>query len=268
MNTFFRASALLVGPLALLSACSSMSSHTYTADDYTTDDYSSDHPLPSRDLGKYVSQDEAMARGGVANYVFPPMDETQSAGQAGDPTYSQPVYSQPVYSQKDGQYVSEKEAAARGGVANYVPRSTEKPKVETADQTEAPITWSSHSEDQSRDQIQATLDKLKGEILFDTGKAYVKPQASLDVAKLGDLLSLYPDEKVRVEGYADSTGSVAFNDKLSGQRADAVRQILTSHGANNDQIVSIGFGEKKPTASNDTARGRAKNRRAELRPST
>jgi outer membrane protein OmpA-like peptidoglycan-associated protein len=70
---------------------------------------------------------------------------------------------------------------------------------------------------------------------------------------------------VIAEGHTDATGSAAYNQKLSERRADAVRRYLVNGGIGAERIQTEGFGESRPVASNETADGRAQNRRVELR---
>jgi outer membrane protein OmpA-like peptidoglycan-associated protein len=67
-----------------------------------------------------------------------------------------------------------------------------------------------------------------------------------------------------VEGHTDSVGSDAYNQRLSEQRAESVRDYLLSQGLKSDILTAKGFGETTPVASNDTAAGRQQNRRVEL----
>ena len=76
---------------------------------------------------------------------------------------------------------------------------------------------------------------------------------------------LFPDASVVVEGHTDANGSDSANLILSQDRADAVKQyIVTNFGRNPELISSIGYGEAKPVATNETAEGRARNRRIDL----
>ena len=75
-----------------------------------------------------------------------------------------------------------------------------------------------------------------------------------------------PDLRVSVEGHTDSVGSVAYNQTLSERRATTVRDYLVSQGIDASRITTRGFGKSKPIASNDTAEGRAENRRVEIIP--
>ncbi len=102
------------------------------------------------------------------------------------------------------------------------------------------------------------------DIKFDTDKAIIKPGAHNDneFKKLTQELKNYPYAKVEIEGYTDSTGSSPTNQKLSEDRAEAVRQrFIRSEGIAADRISAIGYGETKPSASNENVAGRSENRR-------
>ena len=74
----------------------------------------------------------------------------------------------------------------------------------------------------------------------------------------------YVDTTVTIEGHTDSVGSTASNQKLSQQRADAVREVLVSQfGVNPSRLIAIGYGETRPIADNGTPMGRQENRRVE-----
>ncbi len=105
---------------------------------------------------------------------------------------------------------------------------------------------------------------MKSEILFDTGSAVLKDEAIAQIAKVGDIIAKYSDDRVRVEGHTDSTGTAAKNEDLSLRRADAVKRVLMGRGVKESQITALGEGATKPVADNKTAAGRAANRRVEL----
>jgi outer membrane protein OmpA-like peptidoglycan-associated protein len=123
---------------------------------------------------------------------------------------------------------------------------------------------------QQLNQVLQTRDSARGlivnmpDVLFDTGKADLKPSARERLAKVAGILIAYPDIHVEIDGYTDSTGSLEFNERLSQQRAEAVRSYLSSQGVNSSTITTQGFGPSQPIASNDTATGRQQNRRVEL----
>lgn len=106
--------------------------------------------------------------------------------------------------------------------------------------------------------------QMKNDILFDTNSDGVKGEGVADLAKMGDILAKYSDDRVRIEGYTDSSGDAKHNQVLSARRAHAVKTVLVSRGVQEAQISVVGFGEAKPAADNATADGRAKNRRVEL----
>lgn len=103
-----------------------------------------------------------------------------------------------------------------------------------------------------------------GDVLFDTGKATLKPGAYETIARVADVLNEDPDRKVLIEGHTDSVGSDGMNMTLSRQRAEAVQDALEQRGVSTMQISTQGRGESTPVASNDSAAGRQQNRRVEM----
>jgi choice-of-anchor C domain-containing protein len=106
---------------------------------------------------------------------------------------------------------------------------------------------------------------LGSEILFDTGRYDLKPAATAALESLLTLLAKYPKAPIQIEGHTDSAGTPASNQVLSDRRAAAVKQWLVGHGIPTVLITTRGLGQTKPIASNDTAEGRQKNRRVEIR---
>ena len=105
---------------------------------------------------------------------------------------------------------------------------------------------------------------LKNDILFDIGSAELSPNAIQTLTDLNKVLKKYPKNRIVVQGYTDSTGSDALNQKLSTQRAQAVYNYLIGTGLKTLSIDYVGYGKSNPIASNDTEEGRAKNRRVVL----
>jgi outer membrane protein OmpA-like peptidoglycan-associated protein len=112
---------------------------------------------------------------------------------------------------------------------------------------------------------QGIVVNLKNDLLFETGKAEVKPEAKEQLTQLGAILAKYPQDTINIMGFTDSTGSKQMNQLLSKSRAEAVRTILASQGVKFNQMTVEGLGPSNPIASNDSAAGRAKNRRVELK---
>jgi len=103
-----------------------------------------------------------------------------------------------------------------------------------------------------------------GDVLFDTGKATLKPGAYGTVDRLANVLNQAPDRKVMIEGHTDSVGSEELNQALSERRAAAVQTALLERGVRSDQIIAVGKGKNYPIASNEDAGGRQRNRRVEM----
>ncbi len=104
-------------------------------------------------------------------------------------------------------------------------------------------------------------------ILFDTGKATLKPESKKELDAIGNILIQVPDLAIEVGGHTDAQGSDQFNMKLSDDRAKAVHDYLEKNfpQLKPDNLTSKGYGESQPVASNDTKEGQAQNRRVEFR---
>ena len=99
---------------------------------------------------------------------------------------------------------------------------------------------------------------------FEFGTTKLTPESEQTVKNLTAILTAYPSTEVRLEGHTDNVGDAAANKKLSQDRADSVKSIVTTGGINAARLSTMGYGQEKPTASNDTEEGRAQNRRLEL----
>ncbi|MBI4463525.1 MAG: OmpA family protein [Acidobacteria bacterium] len=124
----------------------------------------------------------------------------------------------------------------------------------------------------SRDLLPVTEDdkeirvNLGAEVLFDTGKYVLRPASTASLEKLAVLLKSYPGLPIMIEGHTDNVGTDESNQLLSENRAKAVEQWLTSSGqVPSGCITTRAFGETVPARPNDTAEGRQKNRRVEVR---
>lgn len=103
-----------------------------------------------------------------------------------------------------------------------------------------------------------------GDVLFDTGKATLKPGAYSTIDRLAEALKAEPSRRVMIEGHTDSVGADDYNQQLSENRALSVQSALMQRGVPTTQMSSLGKGESTPVASNDNAAGRQQNRRVEL----
>ncbi len=139
--------------------------------------------------------------------------------------------------------------------------------------------WSKKMEDQRRAMEQASQgtgvkveqtadNRLKLDIpadaSFDVGRAELKPAMRTVLNKYATTLNQHTVTTIEIIGHTDSTGSDAFNDRLSLERAQSTRDYLVQHGVAATRIAIAGHGEREPVASNDTDSGRAANRRVEI----
>ncbi len=139
--------------------------------------------------------------------------------------------------------------------------------------------WSRNMESKRREMEQATAgtgvevtrtadNQLKlevpSDISFATGSAAIEPRLRPILDAFANGLGAQPQMIVRIVGHTDSTGSDAINDPLSLRRAESVRDYLSDRGVSASRIEVAGRGSREPVASNDTAEGRAKNRRVEI----
>ena len=109
--------------------------------------------------------------------------------------------------------------------------------------------------------IKVTFD---GGILFPTGKYTLNPQAQADLTRFAASLKENPNTNVQIYGFTDNTGSFEVNQRLSGERADAVLSYLANSGVSPTRLSAQGIPMADYVASNETAAGRAQNRRVEI----
>ena len=158
------------------------------------------------------------------------------------------------------------EAQAAAAQAQAQAAAAQQQQKQAADQT-------AQMRQRLRDQLNAVLNTQESarglivnmsDVLFDTGKYTLKPDAKIKLAKVAGILQAYPNLKMQVEGYTDNVGGEQYNQKLSENRAQAVGDFLVSQGVPLANVTATGFGMNNPVADNGTAAGRAQNRRVQL----
>jgi len=115
------------------------------------------------------------------------------------------------------------------------------------------------------EEVMKRLNEYARTILFNSGKASFKEETMPVLAAMLSIFKEYPNANFSIEGHTDSDGSNALNQTLSENRAAAVKGFLVENGIVADRLTSKGFGETKPVASNKTAKGKAQNRRVEVK---
>jgi outer membrane protein OmpA-like peptidoglycan-associated protein len=121
----------------------------------------------------------------------------------------------------------------------------------------------------STEEIAKSLEKdgkvvISGGVLFETDSAKLAPSAGDLVRRVSDVMKKNPNLKISVVGHTDTTGDYNYNIKLSERRAKAFADALIKEGVVANRLTAVGLGPQSPVATNDTAEGRAQNRRVEL----
>ena len=158
------------------------------------------------------------------------------------------------------------EAEARARAAREAQKAAEASAQQASQQTE-------RMREQLKDQLNQVLQTKEtarglivnmSDVLFDFNKYTLKPEAREKLAKVSGILLAHPGLKLQVEGYTDNIGSDEYNQKLSEQRADGVRDYLVQQSVKEDSVSATGYGKSDPIADNSTSSGRAQNRRVQL----
>jgi outer membrane protein OmpA-like peptidoglycan-associated protein len=102
-------------------------------------------------------------------------------------------------------------------------------------------------------------------ILFDVGKATLRPESYTELDKVVQIMQQNPALEIELSGHTSSEGDLRMNRSLSYQRVNACKQYITDKGIDPGRIIAVGYGPDKPVAPNDTEANRAKNRRVEMR---
>lgn len=115
-----------------------------------------------------------------------------------------------------------------------------------------------------KEETRGLVVTLSGGVLFRTNESNLMPTARVKLEQVAHALLAIPARNLIVEGHTDSMGTDAYNQSLSQRRADTVRDFLVQRGYPAEHIQSRGRGEGSPIANNDSAEGRANNRRVEI----
>ena len=141
------------------------------------------------------------------------------------------------------------------------------------------IGWGAYRDNQERElkaKLQGTQAQVKkegnalvinlpGGVTFASDSANITSSFYSALNGIAQSLNNYPETRIQVNGYTDSTGNDAHNQELSQRRANAVAQYLVAQGVSSSRIVANGFGSSNPIASNSTQEGRLQNRRVEIK---
>lgn len=106
--------------------------------------------------------------------------------------------------------------------------------------------------------------RMRNDVLFDVDSASLRAESRATLQEMANVFERYPEQRIRVEGHTDSTGTDDYNQRLSERRANSVREYLVSQGVTRGSITAVGYGESRPRADNSTSSGRQLNRRVEI----
>lgn len=105
---------------------------------------------------------------------------------------------------------------------------------------------------------------LRNDILFDFDSTALRTESRETLREFAGVLARYPEQTVSVAGHTDSVGTDSYNQRLSEQRAAAVKSYLVSQGVPSHRVAAYGYGETRPLATNESADGRQLNRRVQV----
>ena len=168
------------------------------------------------------------------------------------------------------------------GVADYMDRCPDTAEGAEIDEQGCEIVVEPMVMDSDGDGIEDAYDNCKGtpkgamvnksgcwepeNLQFNSGRSTIKAGSESGLDKVVEILKANPDLKLEIQGYTDSIGSLAINNRISAQRAQAVKDYLVGKGIAADRLTTKGLGPQNPIADNATREGRAENRRVELKP--
>lgn len=152
-------------------------------------------------------------------------------------------------------------AAVGAGAGALIGRKMDKQKKELEEQLANSAEVSTVTDQNGLQAIKVTFN---GGILFPTNGTTLSASARKDLTGFASSLINNPQTNVQIYGFTDNTGTLAVNEKVSTGRADAVRTFLVNSGVSSNRITAQGLPMQDYVASNDTAEGRAQNRRVEI----
>jgi outer membrane protein OmpA-like peptidoglycan-associated protein len=210
-------------------------------------------------IRKIKEEDEAAQRKARADAELAAQQSQQAAEQAAQ--------------QRAQAEASQREAEERAQRARKAQQQADLERQKAQQEAQTATQQAEQMRERLKDQLNQVLQTREtarglivnmSDVLFDFNKYTLKPEAREKLAKVSGILLAYPNLKLQVEGYTDNIGSDTYNQTLSEQRADSVRDYLVSQSVPDGNISAQGLGMSHPIADNSTNSGRAQNRRVEM----
>lgn len=159
---------------------------------------------------------------------------------------------------------------AGGAIGHYMDRQEESMRQALANVEEASIRRDQEVlAEAGRDATKKSVDVLtvtfKSDYLFAVNSSSLLAGSYDELNRVANVLKQYPETNIQIAGHTDSSGSEDYNQRLSERRAESVKNALVGTGVNPSRLTTVGYGESKPIASNNTEAGRQQNRRVEIR---
>jgi outer membrane protein OmpA-like peptidoglycan-associated protein len=210
-------------------------------------------------IRKIKDEDEAAQRKARADAELAAQQSQQAAEQAAQ--------------QRAQAEASQREAEERAERAREAQQQADLDRQKAQQEAQTATQQAEQMRERLKDQLNQVLQTREtarglivnmSDVLFDFNKYSLKAEAREKLAKVSGILLAYPNLKLQVEGYTDDIGSDEYNQKLSEERADSVREYLVSQNVSDSNVTAQGYGKTHPIADNSTNSGRAQNRRVEM----
>jgi len=240
--------AVLIGASALLAGCAGRDTHSLDQARTAVSEARTDRTVVALAPGKLEEAEQALAR-------------TESALEARAP---QVELDHLAYLAEQRAAIALATADEREALAEIEELGAERDRLMLGEREREIESLQEQLAALQAQQTERGLVVTLGDILFDLDQAQLTPGGELQVARLAEALRQMPDRNLLIEGHTDSTGSDAYNLDLAQRRASAVEGLLIVQGVDPTRIVTRGYGEDYPVATNDTTAGRQQNRRVEV----
>jgi outer membrane protein OmpA-like peptidoglycan-associated protein len=217
-------------------------------------------------IRKIKAQDEATLRQNTSDAQLAAQQAQAIAEQQKEARAKADADSAAAQAQAQAAQAQAQAAEAQAKAARDAQSAAEQSAQQAAQQSAA-------AREQLKDQLNQVLQTKEtargliinmSDVLFDFNKYTLKPEAREKLAKVSGILLAHPDLKLQVEGYTDNIGTDEYNQKLSEERADGVRDYLVAQSVPDANVSAAGYGKSDPVADNSTNSGRAENRRVQL----